>query len=84
MQPPPCYENKDEKPNRYKESKLIITQEDALDALRRVFQRNRLLLKLYLPVVPNSYRATRMRISKTLKVIMWTRNAVWERVRLEE
>ena len=36
MQPPPGYENKDEKPNRYKESKIIITREEALDALRRV------------------------------------------------
>ena len=38
MQPPPGYENKDEKPNRYKESKIIITREEALDALRRVFK----------------------------------------------
>ena len=38
MQPPPGYENKDEKPNRYKESKMIITREEALDALRRVLK----------------------------------------------
>ena len=37
LQPPPGYENKDEKPNRYKESKIIITREEALDALRVVF-----------------------------------------------
>jgi len=38
MQPPPGYENKDEKPNRYKESKIIITREEAIDALRRGFK----------------------------------------------
>ena len=37
MQPPPGYENKDEDPNRYKVSKLIITRDDALSALRIVF-----------------------------------------------
>ena len=38
MQPPPGYENKDETPKRYKESKIIITREEALDALRIVLK----------------------------------------------
>ena len=46
MQPPPGYENKDEKPNRYKESKIIITREEALDALRTVLMASLPLLFL--------------------------------------
>ena len=46
MQPPPGYENKDEKLNRYKESKIIITRDEALDALRTVLKASLPLLFL--------------------------------------
>ena len=40
MQPPPGYEDEDEDEdlNRYKKSNIVITREEALDALRKVLK----------------------------------------------
>ena len=75
MQPPPGYENKDEKPNRYKESKMIITREEALDALRRVLKFFFLTVVLKISLQKNLL---------TLKVIMLTRNAAGEKGQSDE
>ena len=67
MQPPPGYENKDEKPNRYKESKIIITREEALDALRKVFKsitQNIRSLRIILEHHSWSYEGTILRLQK--------------------